>query len=258
MSSDHEENLLEQALRDAFRDYDLPASEHPRVWAGVEERIAALPAARRRLPYRVVVPVTAVLGVAVGWLLPHPAPQPAPSPPVPAVQAVARPIAQMQPVPSAAAPAMAPTAAVPEVLVSPATASRLRASSRKATVIYKSPKPGAQPQPIAQAMPTLALPADSAVSVAPTDSSQPASSTSIPPAAFIADSTPTLVSNPNAPNQAAYLAAASEHAAKPVKEESKEKTLLYRKPTHRQPERGNGVRRWFSHLTQGLRHLLGA
>ena len=277
MSFDPEENLLDESLRETFRDYHLPPAEHMHVWAGVEKRIATLAAPRQGLlSYQLVLPLTAALGVgvAVGWLLPRPASPPPPPQTVPAVHATTW--AAMRP---AAVPQVAPA---PVAL--PAPASTLETAKMPASSPFKvSAKPRVvTTKPAVLASAAVARPVVALVSIAPVPAASYGSlasdtactnlvaSLSEPPSgehglpAVAANTTAALPASAERSKALASEAPVSpeavEHATKAAKPDRVNERMLYRKPTHRQPERGvGGIRRWFSHLTQGIRHLfLGA
>lgn len=267
MSLNPEENLLDASLRDAFRDYHLSPAEHMHVWDGVEKRIATLVSPRKALlSFRLVLPLTAALGVgvAVGWLLPRPTSPPPRPPAVPAVHTSTWTAPAPTATPRVAPAALGRTVANPDLGTGKAvTAKQLLSTNSHLSAKSKWPavKAAAVARPVAAAFAATALLA-SADSVAPeagpsdlvaappvptpNDGSLPASSPTAAPMAR-ADASPV---SPAAPEEA------SAPAAKTAKPDRVNERMLYRKPTHRQPERGvGGIRRWLSHLTQGIRHI---
>ncbi|WP_201980848.1 hypothetical protein [Hymenobacter rubidus] len=270
MSTDPEEHLLDQSLRDAFRDYHLPPAGHMHVWDQVEERIAALPAPRTGLSYRLVLPLTAALGVgvAVGWLLPRPAAPPVAPAAAPAVHATTW-VAPQHAAPSWAAHvgAASTVACAPVHRLASKTAGRNAASH----LSVQLPKQAAS-NPVKPARPSKPIQAEQVARVLPDSATQPtARLTALAPAPLAADSnrennnlpapelsTAASALPKEAPAKAASVAPehATAHPAKTAKQEEVNEKMLYRKPTHRQPERGLGWRRWVTHLSQVVHRIL--
>lgn len=242
MSNSSEDNLLDQSLRDVFRDYDLPPDAHPRVWKGVASRIATHPATGTGLAYRLLLPLMAVVGVGIGWLLPHPEALPATRPaaavhtvaPAPAVT-VAAAATPLQPV-SAAAEARS----VAQLVARPQPAAR----KRRATAQNQpaSPEVSASPAGLdsvsiaavqAAVTPEVVVPADSAPSVA-----APLAHAPVPQA--------------SAPAQQV----ASSIEGKTLKPAGTNEKIGYKKLSQRQSEGRRGIGRWFTRFFQGVRHLL--
>ncbi|WP_046243375.1 hypothetical protein [Hymenobacter terrenus] len=274
MSSTPEEDLIDQSLRDAFQDYHLPPVGHMHVWAGVEERIASLPTPSKGLPYRLIIPITAVLGVTVGWLLPRPAAWQSPPPAAPAVP----PVMRVTNAPAATWPA-APTTDSESRQANTAFATKLAEAA--AVIKPSNSKPTSNlPARKRMAAATIAQAGSPAAPAEATpDPALPISSDSVPnketAAATIPKPQPTVdgadstlvapagavVPNRTAPiplhaaNSPAAPEVITKRAAKTSKEGRNDEKIVYRKPTHRQPEGKNGIRRWFSHLTQGLHKI---
>jgi len=247
MSTQSEDNLIDQSLRDVFRDYDLPPDAHPRVWEGVAERIATMPASSTGLSYRFLLPLTAAVGIGLGWLLPHPAAQP--------VVKVAAPTTQAAPLAPAITTAPAPAAAPLATIAAEATVPESSLLQKPAIAQQAARKQ----QAVAQNQPIVAQPASSGLHL---DSV----STSIVQAAITpevvvpADSAPTaalpaasLPMQPAATSQQAAPTAATK-ASKPTGTNEK---IGYRKLSQRQPEGRRGIGRWVTRFFQGVRHLLG-
>lgn len=249
MNTHSEDNLLDQSLRDVFRDYDLPPDAHPRVWEGVAERIATMPAPSTGLSYRFLLPLTAIVGMGIGWLLPHPNAQQAPTVAAPAARAVLY---------APAAPA-APTATL--------LASSTEASLSEAQPVQQAAATPQQdtrrrlvatrPQPVATRKPVSPAALDSA--------STAAVQAAITPEVVVqADSAPTAVAMP-APAVPLPPAATPQASAQPqqyapatksVKPTGTNEKIAYRKLSQRQPEGRRGIGRWFTRFFQGVRHLL--
>jgi hypothetical protein len=253
MSTPSEDNLIDQSLRDVFRDYDLPPDSHPRVWEGVAERIATLPETSSGLPYRLLLPLTAVLGVGVGWLLPKPAATPA-QPATQITQVLARPASQamasatLAVTQSLEAPATVEAVAAPQVgTARPAVSAQRRLATPKPVMdAQRTAAPVATP---ADSASTTIVPAETAALPAPADAPPVAA----PAPAEVAAPMPVVAST--ATNQSPQAAPAQQ--SKAVKPSGTYEKVTYRKLSQRQPERGTGIRRWFSHLFQSVKHLLG-
>lgn len=255
MSTPSEDNLIDQSLRDVFRDYDLPPESHPRVWEGVAERIATLPETSSGLPYRLLLPLTAVLGVGVGWLLPKPVAAPAP-PAARVTQVLARPTTPTVP-PAALAVAQSPESpAVVKAMAAPLarTARPVVAPAQRWLVTPSKPVPHAQRVAV-----PAAPPADSTSTIAvPTETATTSPGPAVPAAAApVAAPVPveTAAVVPVASSQPPQAAPVQQPKA--VKPSGTYEKVTYRKLSQRQPERGTGIRRWFSHLFQSVKHLLG-
>lgn len=271
MSLNPEENLLDASLRDAFRDYHLSPAEHMHVWNGVEKRIATLALPRKALlSFRLVLPLAAALGVgvAVGWLLPRPTSPPPHPPAVPTVRTstwtAPAPPAMPRVAPAAvgrrpANPVLGPwkaVAAKPLLSINGHSDAKTKGPVAKAAAVaVVQPVAGAGVAKVlvasSDSVAPAAVPSDLVMAApmpTPNDSSLPASPRPTPALAPTARADAGPVSS-TAPKEAAAPAA---KAAKPDRVNEK---MLYRKPTHRQPEHGvGGIRRWFSRLTQGIRH----
>jgi hypothetical protein len=203
------------------------------------------------LSSRLVLPMTAALGVgiAVGWLLPHPVQEVQETQRPTAAVVQARPQRQAveiaQPLPVVENNTVAATPPTSQPAQRPATAQRGLVSGTR------QPAPAATPQPLAAeaSVPdsTTSLVAQTAVAPAPLLAA-PVDSAPASPLALPAPAEP--IAADSAPVSEQPLA----RAAKPSGTSEK---IAYRKLSQRQPERGTGVRRWFSHLFQSIRHLLG-
>jgi hypothetical protein len=247
MNTPSEDNLLDQSLRDVFRDYDLPPDAHPRVWEGVAERIAALPAPSTGLPYRFLLPLTAVVGVGIGWLLPHPSAVPDARPtapathivaPAPAVVAAPAAVAQLPEVDAAAAT----TAPAIQAVVQPQQPSRKRRMDVRV-------RPAQHTQASTPAVLDSASTAAVQAAVTPEVVAQ-------------ADSAPAVAAAPAPVHVATPLASVPTQQAAPIAEAKAPKPagtnekIGYRKLSQRQPEGRRGIGRWFTRFFQGVRHLL--
>jgi hypothetical protein len=247
MSHQSEDNLLDQSLRDVFRDYDLPPDAHPRVWEGVAERIATLPAPSTGSSYRLLLlPLAAAVGIGLGWLLPHPAAQQAPAEAVPAMQ-----VASYAPA-TAAAPAAALLPNVNTATVDVQPTYRAMAQPRQ---VRQKQRVALHPQPekVAQADALVVLDSMSTAAVQATVTPEVTVPADSAPVAMPAPM-PTPATTPMASVQAKQLP--SKEAAKTTKPAGTNEKIGYRKLSQRQPEGRRGVGRWFTRLFQGVRHLL--
>ncbi|GAB3573695.1 hypothetical protein [Hymenobacter daeguensis] len=249
MSTQSEDNLLDQSLRDVFRDYDLPPDDHPRVWEGVAERIATLPATSTGLSYRFLLPLTAVVGVGLGWLLPHPAAVPAAKPAAPAVHFVPAAVATAAS-PAVATAALLPAAEAGELRPDHQLVARPQAAShkRRAAATQRPNQAQAAPRAVLDSASTAAVQAAITPEVVAPADSAPAVPSSPAPVASVHPGTP-LASVP------AQQAAAGPAAKTPKPAGTNEK-IVYKKLSQRQPEGRRGIGRWFTRFFQGVRHWL--
>lgn len=235
-----DETPLDQSLREVFHDYHLPPAEHPDVWNGLAQQLAtqAAPRTNAGLSYRLVLPLTAALGVgiAVGWLLPRPAATPAVRHTVASQPAaVAKPLAAGFDTPDKSLKSNTSTievSAVPTAVLAHSVARPARRHA--ASVRPATSQPSVQETP-AEAPMLAAATLDSAVERQPL--------------ATALDSNLLPVATAGNTDSVA--------AKTPRGKEPEESVILYHKATHRLSERGIVIRRWFAHLGKSMRHLLG-
>jgi hypothetical protein len=245
MSTPSEDNLLDQSLRDVFRDYDLPPDAHPRVWEGVAGRIATLPAPATGVSYRLLLPLTAVIGVGIGWLLPHPAALPAAKPAAPTTHIVSSaPAVVVAP----AAAAMMPTESAAAV---PAVASQAAAQPQRPS---RKRRVAAQPRPATRITSSASVVSDSA-SMAVVQAAVTPEVVALTDSAPVA-AAPATVHMATAPASAPAQQVAPSAEAKTPKPAGTNEKIGYRKLSQRQPEGRRGIGRWFTRFFQGIRHLL--
>ena len=266
MKSTPEENLLDQALRDVFCNYTLPPAEHTRVWAGVEQRLTTLSTPRTGLPYRLLLPLTALLGVAVGWHLPRPATWQTPPPRVeiaPVAQAGTAPATQSWTAHNAVFP-LSTRSAVETVAPEP-TGERARVTGRPSQPPHHSAhqssfnqRPALTAPALGTAVPAVAT-ADTVIKLIPLELPTLEAQSLAAADSLLAETSPAATSPPatEAATSPSPALATHAHSAKPQKLEiSTEKLLVYHKPSHRLPERGTGLRRWLSHVVQSFHRIL--
>ncbi|MBO2012614.1 hypothetical protein [Hymenobacter negativus] len=242
MSNPSEDNLLDQSLRDVFRDYDLPPDAHPRVWEGVAERIATLPAPSAGFPYRLLLPFTAAVGIGLGWLLPHPEAQPASQAAAPVVQ-VAPYAPAAVPAPAAQLPAMDVSAVEAQPTAEPVAQPQQAPRKRRADVRPISAAQSAAPVGLDSAGLAAVQTALTPEVVVPTETASATTSLPVHIAAAPQVSAPAQQLAPSA-------------SAKTQKPAGNNEKIGYRKLTQRQPENRRGIGRWFTRFFQGVRHLL--
>lgn len=251
MSTPSDDNLIDQSLRDVFRDYDLPPDAHPRVWAGVAERIAVLPAPASGTgpSSRFLLPLVAVVGIGIGWLLPHPATLEASKPATVATH-IAAPTAIKEVEPTAPSPLLSKANSTidNQLITQPAI--------RPQVAGYKQPAAARQQQVSLHqsATPTVL---DSATTAA-------VQAAVTPEVMVPVDTAPASVAPVPVPPMHMALPIASTPAqptstgtsAKMLKPTGTNEKIVYRKLSQRQPEGRRGVGRWFTRFFQGVRHLL--
>lgn len=262
---DHEDDRLDQSLRDTFSDFDLPPSGH--VWRGIEGRLSAMPPPPRTVPLRLLLPAVGLVGVAIGWLLPHPTEQT--QKPQPALTAQASVQSGPQSTPSPLADS-APLATLPSSLgrFEPLTPGSTVAKTKRAQPVASVATPGlraAASQPL-----TSDAVVANAKPVAPTDAALTAvlaASESVatqPPSSDSqtgTDSTgATLTEVSNEPLQDTAGTASSRYASVFPKQSLKNESLRewrpeYRTPKHRLEERGGRLRRVRNSITKHWQKL---
>ena len=264
MMEEPEDDRLDQSLRDTFSDFDLPPSGH--VWSGIEGHLSAMPGPPRTVPLLLLLPAVGLVGVAVGWLLPHPTEPPAQPRPAITAQAAIQPSRQ---------PVQEPVAySAPQAPLSSNTV-RLTPAARTNSVTKRVPA-------------AAALPANSnasaAVAYQPLDSIAPVADLQLPTSQEVAPSTkldtpesaadqpllssPTEVSSSTVPSVDATSlrlrdtagAVHSKYATEPSKQSFKNESLRewrpeYRTPKHRLEERGGRLRRIRNSITKHWQNL---
>ena len=270
MNLEPEDNSLDQSLRDAFQDYDLPPTEHMHVWDNVARQLAT-PAGPSgpHLLYRVGLSVMAALGLmAGGWLLVAPS-ETEPEPTARVSTQLPPSAEQVVPMPGASE-----AAATPEPDPAPAAELMPLPLPKPAAVASKHRAPAPKLKPLAQAAPAMPnRPTSKAVVAAAPDtgpnrvaaanltpagvSAAPAASS--PGPASTAPIGPRKPATEAAPDEDSALATvATEATAKSGKYlESEESNFKFHKPTHRLAESGTGFRRWLSRLKKNLRRIVG-
>ncbi|WBA40716.1 hypothetical protein [Hymenobacter canadensis] len=234
---DPEEELLDQHLREAFSEFELPPAR--RVWNGIEGRIGTLPGASQPLvPLKFLLPAVVLAGVAAGWLLPRPTPT-LPAAPAPATRTVAAQATPLNPGTDAAASVELVSAGPVAVA---GTGRRLSAVPRPA---------GRRPvavAPLASQLPPLATALDAdlaAVLLSEVDSN----AASALPVAPYTPVTPAVVPAPE-------IAQAPSATEAPRADGQQGSHTEFRQPTHRRAEKGRGIRRRLSAVGQWARHLV--
>jgi hypothetical protein len=259
MMDDHEDDRLDQSLRDTFSDFDLPPSSH--VWRGIEGQLSAMPPPPRTVPLRLLLPAVGLVGVAIGWLLPHPTEQT--QKPQPASTAQASIPADSQSMPSSLAD-NAPSATLPRntVRVEPATFGSTVTETKRARPVASAATQGlraaasqlltsdavvanAEPAALTEAAPNAVPAASESVTTQPPSSSSQAN-----------DSTEEFLAEvSNRPLQDTAAAASSGYASVFPKQSFKNESLRewrpeYRTPKHRLEERGGRLRRIRNSITK--------
>ncbi|MBO0356940.1 hypothetical protein J0X19_03195 [Hymenobacter sp. BT186] len=266
MMEEPEDDRLDQSLRDTFSDFDLPPSGH--IWSGIEGHLSAMPGPPRKVPLLLLLPAVGLVGVAVGWLLPHPT-EPTPnSQPAVTTQAPARP--DPQPTKELTAykapqlpPASQPIHAVPVVSASP-VAKRVRpvlaASVDRKASATAIPEPIDSATGIAATQPVVAeVPVVYTAPVATEPSpAQVVPSSQLENSALVTP--PTEATNLRLRDTAG--SAHSKYAAELPKQSFKNESLRewrpeYRVPKHRLEERGGRLRRIRNSITKHWQHLFG-
>ncbi|MBD2714233.1 hypothetical protein KBK19_04200 [Microvirga sp. STR05] len=268
MTQNPEDELLDESLRETFSDFTLSPSS--RLWAGVEEQLADIPKAPRALPYKVLLPLVGLVGVGVGWLLPHPeSTKPTPKTEQPAVSRTEAPAAALQPAPTTVSPdilsAVAPNKLEAGREQAATTAEKRMAARRPQLTGVETKRITAAQTPETD---TLVLAASAALPLAALPpAADTLTATALPaPAAVSADSqlsaAPVQLSasevRENERTGTAGTGAATRAAAAGVLkpgEAPREWRTEYRVPTHRMAEKGRGFRRRITHLTQQVRHV---
>jgi hypothetical protein len=238
---DPEEELLDQHLREAFSEFELPPARH--VWPSIEGQLGALPGTSPLLSFKLLLPAIAVVGVAAGWLLPRPAPT------IPAATTL---IARKLPVQAPLlAPVVGPEASAAPVEASAASTTSVVVGTRQPVAVPNQPvrRPAAV-APLVPQPPTLATAsAVTAASFAGPDADSSISNT--------------LSVHPSAPaTEAAQVALvpgtarASAASGAPKAVVHQEFHAEFRQPTHRRAEKGRGIRRHLSAVGQWVQQLV--
>lgn len=259
MSLKPEENLLDAELRKVFHNYDLSPTEYPNVWAGVEARIATLPVPRTGLSAQLLLPLTAaVLGVAVGWLLPHPATLPKMIPATSTAPRKVR-VTSTAPLLSQATEATAPTSpALALSHVSPPVKAQKQLVLTPTTKLKMAQRAN-PPAPAKETASSLTTQSTTITDLLETVSTTTVAATAhVAPLTAVADSFPAVALNPPEPTESPLVSALpiTAHPAKELKPKGTNEKIVYHKPTNRQPEQGRNIHRWLLHLTQTLRHVV--
>jgi hypothetical protein len=265
MMQEPEDDRLDQSLRDTFSDFDLPPSSH--IWGGIESQLSAIPGPPRTVPLSLLLPAVGLVGIAVGWLLPHPTkPTQEPQPTVTAQTAV-------QPKPL---PAPVPLAYVSEQTPLHGNAVRIqvKANSTVTKRVRLVPTSAAtSPNGQTATLPQLTDSTTLAAAVMPTMPPKPASSTTAAVAEPSFTQPVALASSPLAEKSAA-IGTSSTLIAAPLqdtagttpppytsaspKQSLREWRPEYRTPKHRLEERGGRLRRIRNSITKHWQHLFGA
>lgn len=236
---DPEEELLDQHLREAFSEFELPPAN--RVWKGIEGRIGTLPgAAQPLLPLKFLLPAVALAGVAAGWILsPATLIMPAPKPTV----------AYMPP-PSQAAPAspmMEGPASVSPAQISLTTLGTDANANRQRWAAPNRLTRLPAIAPLASLLPKLAL------------ASGPAAALLVPgisgEASVYRDTVPAVNAEPLVGSEP-VATQPSVAAEMPKADGPKGFHAEFRQPTHRRAEKGRGIRRRLSAVGRWARHLV--
>jgi hypothetical protein len=259
-----EDDRLDQSLRDTFSDFDLPPSGH--VWSGIEGHLSAMPGPPRKVPLLLLLPAVGLVGVAVGWLLPHPTEQTSNPKPTVTAQTSVRPI----PLPAKElaaykAPQLPPTSqpvrAVPTVSAKP-VAKRVRPALDASVDRNANVTPIHQPidsatttaaiQPVTPgetvSYATPAVTESSPAQVLP--SSQLENSSVVTPSA---DATNLRLRDTAGSAHAKYAAELPKQSFK--NENLREWRPEYRMPKHRLEERGGRLRRIRNSITKHWQRL---
>lgn len=236
---DPEEELLDQHLREAFSEFELPPAN--RVWKGIEGRIGTLPgAAQPLIPLKFLLPAVALAGVAAGWIFSPSAPTMPPAKPTvsytPPAQAV-----PASPLPEA--PVLVPAAQIRSItpnLATSTTRQRWAASSRLAQ------RPAVEP--LAPQLPELTL------ASGPNHAGLPVPAISGKAPAYW--DTVSAVGVESSVVLGPVAAPPSAAAETPKADGPKSFHAEFRQPTHRRAEKGRGIRRHLSAVGQWARHLM--
>ena len=266
MMEEPEDDRLDQSLRDTFSDFDLPPSGH--VWSGIEGHLSAMPGPPRTVPLLLLLPAVGLVGVAVGWLLPHPTEPPAQPRPDITAQAAIQPSRQ---------PVQEPVAySAPQAPLSSNTV-RLTPAARTSSVTKRVPSATTLPTSQSHNAAVAYQPLDSATLIA---DAQPVAPQEVAPsiASDTPESTvnqpllssPTEVSSSTVPSVDATSlrlrdtagAVHSKYATEPSKQSFKNESLRewrpeYRTPKHRLEERGGRLRRIRNSITKHWQNLFG-
>lgn len=267
MMEEPEDDRLDQSLRDTFSDFDLPPSGH--VWSGIEGHLSAMPGPPRTAPLLLLLPAVGLVGVAVGWLLPHPTEPPAQPRPAITAQAAIQPSRQPTQEPMAYSAPQAPLGS---------NTVRLTSAARTNSVTKRVPATAAASPTNSNASAAVAYqPLDSIAPVAdlqPTTPQEVALSTTLIAPESTDDqptlSSPTEVSSATVPSVDATSlrlrdtagAVHSKYATEPSKQSFKNESLRewrpeYRTPKHRLEERGGRLRRIRNSITKHWQNLFG-
>ncbi|WBO83666.1 hypothetical protein [Hymenobacter yonginensis] len=233
---DPEEELLDQHLREAFSEFELPPAS--RVWQGVEGRIGGLPGtAKSLMPLKLLLPAIALAGVAAGWLLPRPAAT------LPAAKPAAAQVAPVQTV--------QPTS-LPDVLAPTALASTPAGSSSAVAA-----RPRRQLRAVPSNLAERAAPVDQLTYQSTTLAAAAEAHDIILPVPE-ADSNAALSTAPRSRTASADpVVAGTEPTTDATKAESPRGFHTeFRQPTHRRAEKGRSIRRRLSAVGQWMRHLV--
>lgn len=256
MMQEPEDDRLDQSLRDTFSDFDLPPAGH--VWRGIEGQLSAMSGPPRTVPLSLLLPAVGLVGVAVGWLLPHPAELTQKPQPTVTAQTAVQP--NQLPAPAPLTYNVAPSR-------SNAVESQVKEQHSKPVARRAQPVVASTASPIAQAvsqphptdsvvLATAAEPTTNAtVAVAESTAMQPVVSSSL------AATSPTAASSSVAsvvPVQDTAGAVQSRPATEPSKQNLREWRPEYRTPKHRLEERGGRLRRIRNSITKHWQHLFGA